>query len=163
MEAGDDRCRAIDPNHVEYFASAAVPMTPPHIQTIRPFVFGRRKGDGQRVCPTDQRRDTVAVFATDAFRLHQLQRQPPQRQCFSIRCHGRKTFALFAAETSRKRSHTTQQLGTAHANNGYTTSASSVRLVSSPAFRLQALNTQTSCRVSELPCSIGLSWVPSHC
>jgi hypothetical protein len=45
----------------------------------------------------------VAVFATDALRLHQLQCQPQQRQCFSIRCHGRKTFSLFAAETSRKR------------------------------------------------------------
>jgi hypothetical protein len=109
MVASDDRYRAIGPNHVEYFASSAVPMPPPHIQTIWPFVSGRRKSDGQRVCPTNQRHYAVAVFAADALRLHQLQCQPPQRQCFSIRCHGRKTFALFAAETSRKRSHATQK------------------------------------------------------
>jgi hypothetical protein len=90
MVASDDRYRAIDPNHVEYFSSGAVPMPPPHVQTIWSFVSGRRKGDGQRVCPTDQRHYAVAVFATDALRLYQLQCQPPQRQCFSIRCHGRK-------------------------------------------------------------------------
>ena len=76
MVASDDRYRAIDPNHVEYFASGAVPMPPPHIQTIRPFVSGRRKSDGQRVCPTNQRHYAVAVFATDALRLHQMQCQP---------------------------------------------------------------------------------------
>ena len=123
MVASDDRYRATGPNHVEYFASSAVPMPPPHIQTIRPFVSGRRKSDGQRVCPTNQRHYAVAVFATDALRLHQLQCQPPQRQCFSIRCHGRKTFALFAAETSRKRSHANSHVGTAHARLAGTTAS----------------------------------------
>jgi hypothetical protein len=123
MVASDNRYRAIGPNHVEYFAPSAVPMSPPHIQTIRPFVSGRRKSDGQRVCPTNQRHYAVAVFAADALRLHQLQCQTPQRQCFSIRCHGRKTFALFAAETSRKRSHANSNVGTAHGRLAGTTAS----------------------------------------
>jgi hypothetical protein len=52
MVANDYRHRAIGPNHVEHLASDAVPILPPHLQTIRPFVSGRRESDGQRASPT---------------------------------------------------------------------------------------------------------------